>query len=174
VRILGVDPGSLVTGWGVLESVAGRCTLVDSDVIRIDHELPLADGLALLHARLVRVVDDVRPASAAVEAPFHGANARSALKLAHARGVVLAALGAAGVPVAEYTPATVKKSVTGDGRADKEQVRRMVSHLLGRVRLGRTRDLSDALAVALCHAAVAPRLAALERAGVPRSGFVPR
>jgi crossover junction endodeoxyribonuclease RuvC len=170
VRVLGVDPGSRVTGWGLVECVAGRCRLVASDVIRIGPDADLADGLALLYTRLDVVVRSIEPTSAAVESPFHGANARSALRLAHARGVVLAVLGAAAIPVAEYSPATVKKSVTGDGRAGKDQVRRMVSHLLGHVRLGSPRDLSDALAVALCHAAVAPRLEAMRRAGATPTG----
>jgi len=164
-RILGVDPGSLVTGWGLVESVSNRCRLVDCSVIRTEGKnCTLAERLSRLYAELEAVVRAAEPSAAAVESPFHGANARSALQLAHARGVVLAVLGAAGVSVAEYTPATVKKSVTGDGRAGKEQVRRMVSHLLGRVRLGGSRDLSDALAVALCHAAAAPRIEALRRA----------
>jgi crossover junction endodeoxyribonuclease RuvC len=164
VRILGVDPGSHVTGWGLVASEPSGLQLLESDVIRIGAGIALSDGLALLYSRLESVVRRIEPTAAAVEAPFHGVNARSALRLAHARGVVLAVLGAAAIPVAEYTPATVKKSVTGDGRAGKEQVRRMVSHLLGRARLGGGRDLSDALAVALCHAAIAPRLEALRRA----------
>lgn len=174
LRILGVDPGSRVTGWGLVESVANRCRLLDCDVIRTDgRDAPLAERLSRLYAELDAVVRGAGATAAAVEAPFHGANARSALQLAHARGVVLAVLGAAGVSVTEYSPATVKKSVTGDGAAGKQVVRRMVSRLLGRARLRGSSDLSDALAVALCHAAAAPRVEALRRAeGGRRPGTV--
>jgi crossover junction endodeoxyribonuclease RuvC len=107
--------------------------------------------LGMLQLRFAELVRRVEPSLAAVESPFHGANPRSALQLAHARGVVLATLAAAGVAVAEYTPATVKKSVTGNGRATKQQVRAMVFRLLAATPPHGGSDLSDALAVALCH-----------------------
>lgn len=105
----------------------------------------------------------IQPSSAAVEAPFQGANARSALQLAHARGVILAVLACAGVEVTEYTPAMVKKSVVGNGRAPKEQVQWMVSRLLALSRPTGSSDASDALAVALCHVSVHGYRAAVER-----------
>jgi crossover junction endodeoxyribonuclease RuvC len=116
-------------------------------------EAPLATRLAGLKRDLERLLPRLQPCVAAVETPFHGASARSALFLAHARGVILAVLADAGVEVAEYSPAAVKKAVTGNGRADKEQVAAMVGRLLGETVAGRSRDLSDALAVALCHQA---------------------
>jgi crossover junction endodeoxyribonuclease RuvC len=114
----------------------------------------LATRLARLHVQFAELVVRLAPSCAAVETPFQGANPRSAFQLAHARGVILAALAAAGLEVSEYSPAAVKKSVTGNGRAPKEQVRRMVQSLLASRSLAPA-DASDALAVALCHATTA-------------------
>jgi crossover junction endodeoxyribonuclease RuvC len=107
--------------------------------------------LARLHERLTEVVAASAPTHAAVEAPFHGISARSALQLAHARGVVLAVLGAAQIPVSEYAPATIKKAVTGSGRADKPQVAVMVRRMLHATDPAVREDVSDATAAALCH-----------------------
>jgi len=134
--------------------IAGRATrpaLIDCGVIRLPSGRPLAVRLAQLHRELDAVVQRLEPTEAAVEAPFHGKSARAALQLAHARGVVLAVLASAGVEVVEYAPATVKQQVTGSGRADKEQVRRMMVRLLGQELQHRPQDLTDALAVGLCH-----------------------
>ena len=153
-RILGVDPGSITSGWALLGGTPSRPRVLDSGVIPLKSSLPFSQRLATLHRTFEELLRGLRPETAAVEAPFHGASARAALQLAHARGVILAALGNAGVEVAEYSPATVKKAVTGNGRADKAQV----DHMVGRLLLGapggeRPHDLSDALAVALCHLA---------------------
>jgi crossover junction endodeoxyribonuclease RuvC len=154
-RILGVDPGSLATGWGLVAGPVAAPRRLDSGLIRLGRP---ADDLARRLDRLLRELEQVvlrcRPTVAAVEAPYHGVNARAALQLAHARGVVLAVLAGAGVQVVEYAPAMVKKSVTGNGRAPKPQVRAMVERLLGAQADGhRESDPWDALAVALCHSA---------------------
>jgi crossover junction endodeoxyribonuclease RuvC len=106
------------------------------------------------------------PGDAAVEAPFHGVSARSALQLAHARGVILAVLGSAGVPVHEYSPATIKKAVTGSGRAEKDQVKSMVRHFVPDVGNQASADAADAIATALCHLFGQATTEALARAGV--------
>lgn len=152
MRILGVDPGSVTTGWGLIGGSSTRPELLDCGVIHL-HGSDLAHRLAFLKRRFEELVGRLHPDSSAVESPFHGANPRSALQLAHARGVILASLAAAGVEVAEYTPATVKKSVTGSGRAAKPQVQTMVYKLLSTAAHDTSNDLSDALAVALCHQA---------------------
>ncbi|MCP3982470.1 MAG: crossover junction endodeoxyribonuclease RuvC [bacterium] len=149
--VLGIDPGSLITGWGLLGGSPSRPELIDCGVIRLERGQDLALRLGQLQAEISTLVRRYRPDSAGVEAPFQGAGARSALQLAHARGVILAALAVESVPVSEYTPAMVKKSVTGNGRADKHQVRTMVVQLVGREAARGTHDLSDALAVGLCH-----------------------
>jgi crossover junction endodeoxyribonuclease RuvC len=159
-----VDPGSLVTGWGIVEGDASRSRVVDCGVIRLRRRASFPDRLHQLQEEFASIVEKWSPASAAVETPFHGANARSALQLAHARGVLLAVLAGCGVKVTEYTPAVVKKSVTGNGRAAKDQVRAMVRRLLD---LGEASveelDVTDALAVAICHLAEAGIRAALSR-----------
>jgi crossover junction endodeoxyribonuclease RuvC len=147
-----VDPGSNATGWGLIGGTSTRPELLESGVIRL-RGTGLANRLAFLRREFEALVERVRPDSSAVESPFHGANARSALQLAHARGVILAGLAAAGIEVTEYTPATVKKSVTGNGRAAKPQVQAMVYKLLATAVGDRSSDRSDALAVALCHQA---------------------
>lgn len=127
--------------------------LIDCGEIRVPSRVSFATRLATLKERFERVVLDAAPTVSAVEAPFHGANARSALQLAHARGVILCVLAGAGVPPIEYTPATVKKTVSGNGRADKEQVRTMVARLTGKPATEISHDVADAIAVALCHQA---------------------
>ena len=152
-----------MTGWGLLDGSADRPRLLDCGRIRLRGEV-FASRLDQLQRDLGRLISDLNPTVAAVETPFHGRNARAALQLAHARGVILAALAAAGVEIAEYTPAAVKKSVTGNGRADKEQVRRMVERLLGSAAAEQDYDVSDALAAALCHLACRRFVQAVRRA----------
>lgn len=164
MRVLGIDPGSLTTGWGLLAGTSARPRMLACGTIRLGSKRPMADRLACLQRELGEVVSGLQPTAAAVETPFHGASARSALQLAQARGVVLAVLGRAGVPVAEYAPAAVKKSLTGDGRADKARVGAMVVHLLGAETQGRRHDVHDALAIALCHLGAATLARAVERA----------
>jgi len=163
IRILGVDPGSIVTGWGLVGGSPSRPEWLASDVIRLAAPAPLAVRLSRLHHELSELVERLRPTAAAVEAPYQGVNPRSAFQLAQARGVVLAVLAAAGLDVGEYPPATVKKAVTGNGRAPKEQVQSMVGHLLRRPPMRGALDVTDALAVALCHQTVHRHRAILER-----------
>jgi crossover junction endodeoxyribonuclease RuvC len=151
VLILGLDPGSLHTGYGLLEKAGGSSfQLVEAGRFSAprDHALP---------ARLARLVEGLQgllgrhpPDLAVLESPFHGMNARSLIVLAQARGALLAALAGRGIEIREYTPAEVKSAVTGNGRADKEQVARMVRLLLGTAGPGWPADATDALAVALC------------------------
>ena len=168
MRVLGIDPGSLRTGWGLVTGGPSDARVVDCGVVTLGSRRPLPDRLATLYRGMEELIRRLEPSTAAVEAPFFGAGARSALQLAHARGVILAALGNAGVEVAEYSPATVKKSVTGSGRADKTQVGRMVVQLLRLSEPPAPHDLSDALAVALCHM-TSVRQSVLIDAGARRS-----
>lgn len=153
VRTLGIDPGSLATGWGVISGAPSKPKLVACGVIRPRARAPLAVRLAELHTALVDVLTLHAPDVAAVEAPFHGVSARASLHLAHARGVVLAAVSLAGVPVTEYSPATVKMTVSGNGRAPKEQIATLMKGLFGPASIEAGLDVSDALSVALCHLA---------------------
>ena len=150
--ILGVDPGSLRTGYGVIETDGRRHALLEKGVVSPRAALPLAERLHVIHCGIAGVIARVRPDALAVEDVFHAANTRSALVLGHVRGAVLLAGAAAGIPVTAFAPATVKVQVTGFGRAEKAQVALMVARILGIAGDGEAGDASDALAVALCHA----------------------
>lgn len=152
MRVLGVDPGSRFMGYGVVEEKRGRLVHVGHGVIKVDESAPLAFRLKELHAALSAQLAHFRPAAVAVEGVFTFRNARSALVLGHARGVALLVAAQVALPVFEYPPAKVKKSVGAGGADGKDAVSRMVKTLLGlqAVDLGRA-DASDALAVALCH-----------------------
>ena len=153
MRVLGIDPGSLTTGWGLVCGPPATPRLLDCGEICLRTGGPLAARLARLQSELGELLQRLRPTEAAVESPFHGASARSALQLAHARGVILAVLAQSGLTVAEYTPATVKQTVAGSGRAGKPQIAAMTWRLLGQAEIAGSHDVTDALAVALCHLA---------------------
>ena len=152
MRILGVDCGTERTGYGVVDSDGCRHTLVAAGVIRTSPREGLADRLATIHRELAVIVAAHGPERFAVEAVFHAVNAKSALKLAHVRGVALLSAAQSGLPVGEYSPLEIKGSVTGYGRATKEQVQIMVASLLGLREAIKPHDASDALAAAICDA----------------------
>lgn len=150
MHILGIDPGSRATGWGlVATSPALRC--LAGGVIRPDADLPLPRRLALIHAAVADVIARHAPQAMVVESLFNARNARSSLTLGHARGVILLAGAQAGLEVAEYAPGEIKRALTGNGQASKEQVRFMVMRLLG-LRDTPPLDQGDALAAAVAHA----------------------
>lgn len=150
--ILGIDPGSLVTGFGVIEASAGATRLVASGMIRNAPGRPMPERLKLIHDSLIDVIRKYRPDQAAVETAFYGKNAQSALKLGQARGVAILAAVAGGIPLAEYSPREVKKAVVGNGNASKQQVQYMIRSFLGMPGPPPAFDVTDALAVAVCHA----------------------
>jgi crossover junction endodeoxyribonuclease RuvC len=153
MRILGIDCGTERTGYGVIDSDGRRHTLIDSGVIRLGASDTLASRLAAVAVNLRRLLQAHAPEVVAVEEVFHAVNTKSALKLAHVRGVALLLAAESGVPIAEYSPLSIKMSVSGYGRADKQQVQIMVRSLLGSDTLEfASFDASDALAVAICHA----------------------
>ena len=152
MRILGVDCGSRVTGYGVIESGLDRYGYVDCGAIRTQVADPLALRLQSIHAGLQEIIRDHTPDVAVFERIFHGANAQSALKLGHVRGVSMFAAAQAGLPVYEYSALEVKTAVTGDGRAAKAQGEQMVKSMLRLADVPQPHDASDALAVAICHA----------------------
>jgi crossover junction endodeoxyribonuclease RuvC len=151
IRILGVDPGLRNTGWGVIEVSGARLAYVSCGSIRTDAASSLAERLALIHRALIRLIEDQRPAEAAVEETFVNRDPQSTLKLGQARGVALAALAIQGLPVAEYAANLIKKTVVGVGHAEKRQVAMMVKTLLP-LSQASSPDAADALAVAICHA----------------------
>ena len=155
-RILGIDPGSRLTGYGIIEMHAGRAIWVGSGCIRIKGE-DLANRLRILVEGMAEILDQHQPASVAVEQVFMHRNADSALKLGQARGAAISVVAGRHLPVHEYTPTQIKKAIVGKGNAAKGQVQHMVKALLGLSHLPQE-DAADALAVALCHAHTAQTL----------------
>ena len=151
VRIIGIDPGLRRTGWGVIESSGTRLSYIACGTITSDAAEALCQRLAALFAGLDAVLARWRPHEAAVEETFVNRDAHATLKLGQARGIALLAPARAGLPVAEYAPNLVKKTVTGSGHAEKVQIRTMIGYLLPRASPD-TDDAADALAVAIAHA----------------------
>jgi crossover junction endodeoxyribonuclease RuvC len=151
VRIFGIDPGSERTGYGCIESSGSRQRVVICGSLAAPSGSTFPDKLKYVHAGLAALLARHRPDCVAVENIFHARNVRSALKLGHARGVVLLAASEADVPVVEYTPAEIKRAVVGYGRAEKHQVQQMIKILLGLAAAPSPHDVADALAVAVCH-----------------------
>jgi crossover junction endodeoxyribonuclease RuvC len=152
VRVLGIDCGSERTGYGVVDSDGQRHRLVAAGVIKTNPRWPFEKRLLEIASGLRELIREHRPELAAVEGVFHAVNVKSALKLAHVRGVALLVVGEAGLGLAEYSPLEVKMSVVGYGRAEKTQVQMMVRSLLGLAEVIQSLDACDALAVAICHA----------------------
>ena len=151
MKVFGIDPGSARTGYGCVQSDGTRHRLIACGAIRTPVSGSFPEKLKIIHAELGTLIAQHRPDCIAIENLFHAANARSALKLGHARGVAMLAAVEAGVPIVEYTPAEVKQSVVGYGRAEKRQVQSMVQLLLGLSAAPTPFDASDALAIAVCH-----------------------
>jgi crossover junction endodeoxyribonuclease RuvC len=151
VRIFGIDPGSERTGYGCVEIDGSRHRIITCGAIRTAATASFPEKLLKIHAGLASLLGECRPDCVAIENLFHANNARSALKLGHARGVAMLAAVQSGLPVFEYTPAEVKRAVVGYGRAEKHQVQQMVKLILGLAALPTPFDASDALAIAICH-----------------------
>ncbi len=152
MRIFGIDPGSVRTGYGCVDTDGGRHRFVACGALSTPAGTPLPERLLAVHAGLSEALASAAPDCVAIENLFHARNARSALTLGHARGVAVLAAVQKGLPVVEYTPAEIKMSVVGYGRAEKAQVQHMIMLLLGLDTAPTPYDASDALAVALCHA----------------------
>ena len=159
--MLGIDPGTAHTGYGVVLSRGRRLAALDGGVIETRAGAPLERRLADIHARVCDLIREHRPAALAIEDLYFGRNAHSAFAVGQARGVVLLAAGMAGIPCFSYTPQVVKQAVCGTGGAGKQQVQRMVGALLSLPEPPHPDHASDALAVAICHANSAPLRAAL-------------
>ena len=151
MRIFGIDPGSDRTGYGCVETEGSRHRIVTSGAIRTPAGASFPEKILSIHTGLVSLLSECRPDCVAIENVFFAANARSALKLGHARGVAMLTAVQAGLPVFEYTPAEVKRAIVGYGRAEKHQVQHMVALILGLTEPPTPFDASDALAIAICH-----------------------
>jgi len=151
MRVLGIDCGSRVTGYGVIDTNGADCIYICCGVIRSKSSDPLADRLKSIYNGIVQIIREHEPEAAAFESLFYATNVQSALKLGHVRGVSMFAAAEANLPIYEYSPLEVKSAVTGYGRAEKPQVQQMVRALLKLNAPPQPYDASDALAVAICH-----------------------
>ncbi|MAC19160.1 MAG: Holliday junction resolvase [Phycisphaerae bacterium] len=154
MRILGVDPGLRITGYGVVEvSAAGEPKIIEGGVLRIPTDLPLPARLRRLHEDISSVIADLSPELVAVETVFtHPDRASTGVRMAHGRGVILLAAAQKGIEVVEHPPAQVKKSLTGDGAADKARMQLAIASRCGLAAPPEPPDVADALAIALCAA----------------------
>ncbi|NVO14501.1 MAG: crossover junction endodeoxyribonuclease RuvC [Rhodoplanes sp.] len=168
IRILGIDPGLRRTGWGVIDVEGNRLVFVGCGSVATDDRGSMGERLVTIHAGLSRVIEDFAPAEAAVEATFINKDASASLKLGQARGVALLVPAQAGLPVAEYAPNQIKKTIVGAGHGEKAQIRMMIAVLLPKASPD-THDAADALAIAICHAhhrqSAVARAALLKAAG---------
>jgi crossover junction endodeoxyribonuclease RuvC len=161
VIVLGIDPGTANTGYGVVLATGQRLAALDGGVIATESREPLEQRLVRIHARVRDLIIQHTPQAVAIEDIFFGNNARSAFSVGHARGAVMLSAGMCGVPAYSYTPQAVKQAVCGSGRAEKAQVQRMVQALLSLDDVPEPDHAADALAVAICHANGAPMRAAI-------------
>lgn len=154
-RVLGIDPGTAIVGWGLVEGAGQNLHLVNYGVIRTPAHTPLSERVLMVYEGIQLLIEQYHPDGVGVEQLFFARNVTTALPVAHARGVILLALQQAGIPLREFTPMEIKQAITGYGRADKHQMQQMVRLLLGLETTPRPDDAADAIAVALCYHQVA-------------------
>lgn len=150
--ILGIDPGSNVTGYGVVKTVGSKVTVLDMGIFKMPKSDDHFDKLKAIFNATVKIIEKHNPQEFAVEAPFYGNNVQSMLKLGRAQGIAIAAALSKNIPVCEYAPREVKQSITGNGAASKEQVAAMLKQMYGITIDEKYMDATDGLAVAVCHA----------------------
>ena len=151
MRVLGIDPGTAITGYAIIEETAGDLQMITLGVITTPAKTPLPSRLQTIHSELKQIVAEYEPEAAAVEELFFSRNARTAMSVGHARGVILLTLADSNLPIAEYTPMQIKQAVTGYGNANKHQVQEMVRMLLALSETPKPDDAADAAAVAICY-----------------------
>lgn len=152
MRILGIDPGTGILGFGVIEASGQQSKLIDAGVIRTPVHQPLAERLVTIHDELAQLMNMYKLQAMAVEKLFFARNVTTAISVSHARGVVLLLGQQRGIPIFEYTPMQIKQAITGYGKADKKQIQEMVRVMLGLADVPKPDDCADALAAALTHA----------------------
>jgi crossover junction endodeoxyribonuclease RuvC len=169
--VLGIDPGTANTGYGLVRSLGSRLIALEEGVISTRPGIPIERRLAEIHSRVGELLDTHCPDALAIEELYFGVNVRSAFAVGQARGVILLAAGQRGIPSRAYTPQQVKAAVCGHGRAGKEQVARMASRLLGLATEPATDHAADALAVAICDLNRAPLAGAVAAACTPTAAM---
>lgn len=151
MRVLGIDPGTATTGYGIIDAVDGRLVAVVYGVIRTSPKTPMARRLQILYEDVTLLIAEYKPDTAGIEELFFGRNVTTAITVGQARGVILLALANAGLPIGEYQPARIKEAVSGYGNADKGQMQLMVRNLLDLQEIPKPDDAADGLAVAIAH-----------------------
>lgn len=152
MRILGIDPGTGILGFGVIDATGGgKATLVDGGIIKTKVHQPLDERLVEIYNSLTEIIEQTKPQAMAIEKLFFSQNVTTAISVSHARGVAMLAGKLVGLEVAEYTPLQIKQALTGYGRADKKQIQEMVRVILGLTKTPKPDDCADALATAICH-----------------------
>lgn len=151
MKALGIDPGTAITGYGILEGESDSIRVVDYGCIRTSSKEPSSTRLKKIYSDIKKIISKYKPEYIVVERLFFGANTKTAMAVGQARGVIILAATQAGLEIAEYTPLEVKMALTGYGRADKNQIQQMVKRLLKLKAIPKPDDAADALAVALCH-----------------------
>jgi len=151
MRILGIDPGTVIMGYGVIETEEDRISLVDCGVLRNPERSSIGERLSYFYSELLEIISHYQPDDVAIEQPFMAKNVRSALAVGRAQAVAMLAAANRGIPIYEYTPAQVKQRVADYGASSKEQIQEMVRLQLGLSEVPQPSDAADALAVAICH-----------------------
>ena len=151
MRILGIDPGYALMGYGVIEQAGSRLKVIDYGSIATDASADMPERLKYLYSSLMDVIAETQPEAAAIEELFYNTNAKTVINVGQARGVAILACVNSGLPVSEYTPLQIKQALVGYGRAEKKQVQQMVKILLNLEKIPKPDDTADALAVAVCH-----------------------
>lgn len=152
LRILGIDPGYAIVGYGIIEQIGNRFRVIDYGSIQTKAGLPPVERLQIIYNELRNIIYTHKPECMAIEELFFNNNSKTAIMVAQARGVLLLGAANEGLEIYEYTPLQVKQAVTGYGRADKQQVQQMTKALLGLDKVPKPDDTADALAIAICHA----------------------
>ncbi|MFL5806586.1 MAG: crossover junction endodeoxyribonuclease RuvC [Roseiflexaceae bacterium] len=165
MRTLGIDPGTAIMGWGIVDEADSALRLVDFGTLTTPAGMAAHDRLVILYDQLCDLLRAHQPDAAAVEELFFGKNVNTAISVGQARGVALLALAQAGVPIHEYKPTAVKQAVAGYGGADKKQMQEMVRLTLRLDKIPRPDDAADALAIAICHTYTAPMLRRIAESG---------
>lgn len=152
MRILGIDPGTAITGFGVIDCEGAKFKFVDAGVIRTPKEQPMPERLMTVHDEIAQLIAEFKPDAMSIELLFFARNVTTAMTVGQSRGVIMLAATQAGLPIYEYTPMQVKQAVTGYGKADKKQIQEMVKQLLNLSEVPKPDDAADGLAIAITHA----------------------
>jgi len=151
MRILGIDPGTVIMGYGVIEARDDKTALIEGGALTTQERSPIGERLSYMYHRLLEIISRYQPDAVAIEQPFMAKNAKAALAVGRAQAIAILAAADKGIPTYEYTPTQVKQRVTNYGASSKEQVQEMVRLTLGLAEVPQPNDAADALAVALCH-----------------------